>query len=57
MPARQLVDNYRPVSLFLIFLKIFEKLLFGSIYVPLDENCYPASNVGLHMIALVRTNL
>ena len=35
----QLVDNYRPVFLLPIFSKIFERLLFDSIYKFLDKNC------------------
>ena len=30
--AKQLVNNYRPIPLFLIFGKIFEKLIFNKIY-------------------------
>ena len=36
---KQLVDNYRPISLLPICSKIIEKLLFNSIYEFLDENC------------------
>ena len=36
---KQLVDNYRPISLLPICSKIFEKLLFNNIYEFLDENC------------------
>ena len=35
---KQLVDNYRPVSLLPICSKILEKLLFDSIYEFLDKN-------------------
>ena len=35
---KQIVDNYRPVSLLPIFEKIFEKLLFNSIMDFLEEN-------------------
>ena len=36
--SKQIVDNYRPVSLLPICSKIFEKLIFDSIYEFLDEN-------------------
>ena len=36
--SKQLVDNYRPVSLLPICSKILEKLLFDSIYEFLDKN-------------------
>ena len=36
---KQLVSNYRPVSLLPICSKIFEKLIFDSIYGFLDRNC------------------
>ena len=42
--SKQLVDNYRPVSLLPIFSKIFEKMLFDSIYEFLDKNCLLNSN-------------
>ena len=42
--SKQLVDNYRPVSLLPICTKIFEKLLFDSIYEFLDKNKLLNSN-------------
>ena len=41
---KQIVDNYRPVSLFPIFGKILEKLLFNSIMDFLEENNLLNSN-------------
>ena len=38
---KQLVSNYRPVSLLLICCKIFEKLICNCIYAFLDQNCLP----------------
>ena len=42
--SKQLVDNYRPVSLLPICSKIFEKLLFDSMYEFLDKNSLLNSN-------------
>ena len=42
--CKQLVDNYRLASLLLICSKIFEKMLFDSIYEFLDESCLLNSN-------------
>ena len=36
---KQFVNNYRPVSLLPIFGKVFEKILFNSIFEYLQENC------------------
>ena len=36
--------NYRSVSLLLIFGKVFEKILFNSIFVYLQENCLLCDN-------------
>ena len=35
---KQIIDNYRPISLLPICGKIFEKILFNSIYKFLEEN-------------------
>ena len=35
---KQVVDNYRPVSILLIFGKILERLIFNSLFVFLHEN-------------------
>ena len=37
-PSNQIVDNYHPVSLLPICSKIFEKLIFNSIYDFIDKN-------------------
>ena len=42
--VKQLVDNYRPVTLLSIYSKIFEKLLFDSIFDLLDKNYLSNSN-------------
>ena len=41
---KQLVSNYRPVSLLPICSKIFEKLIFNCIYDFLDQNCQLIAN-------------
>ena len=41
---KQLVSNYRPVSLLLICSKIFEKLIFDCIYDFLVQNCLLKAN-------------
>ena len=41
---KQLVSNYRPVSLLPVFSKIFEKLIFDCIYDFLDQNCLLKAN-------------
>ena len=41
---KQLVSNYRPVSLLPISSKILEKLIFGYIYDFLDQNCLLNAN-------------
>ena len=41
---KQLVSNYRPVSLLPICSKIFEKLIFNCIYDFLDQNCRLIAN-------------
>ena len=41
---KQIIDNYRPVSLLPICGKIFEKLLFNSIFKFLDDNNLLSSN-------------
>ena len=41
---KQLVSNYRPVSLLPICSKIFEKLIFDCIYDFLDQNCLLKAN-------------
>ena len=41
---KQLVSNYRPVSLLPICSKIFEKLIFECIYDFLDQNCLLKAN-------------
>ena len=56
--SKQLVDNYWPVSLLPICLKIFEKLWFDSIYEFLDKNSLLNShNLGFDLMTLVYTNL
>ena len=35
---KQIIDNYRPVSLLLIFGKIFERILFNSLFNYIQEN-------------------
>ena len=56
--SKQLVDNYRPVSLLPICLKIFEKLWFDSIYEFLDKNSLLNShNLGFDLMTLVYINL
>ena len=37
---KQIVNNYRPVSLLPSFGKVFEKTLFNSIFEYLQENCF-----------------
>ena len=41
---KQIVNNYRPVSLLPIFGKVFEKILFNSIFEYLQENCLLCDN-------------
>ena len=41
---KQFVNNYRPVSLLPIFGKVFEKILFNSIFEYLQENCLLCDN-------------
>ena len=41
---RQIVNNYRPVSLLPIFGKVFQKILFNSIFEYLQENCLLCDN-------------
>ena len=41
---KQVVNNYRPVSLLPIFGKVFEKILFNSIFEYLQENCLLCDN-------------
>ena len=41
---KQLVSNYRPVSLLPICSKVFEKLIFDCIYDFLDQNCLLKAN-------------
>ena len=41
---KQIIDNYRPFSLLQICGKIFEKLLFNSIFKFLDDNTLVSSN-------------
>ena len=41
---KQIVNNYRPVSLLLIFGKVFEKILFNFIFGYLQENCLLCDN-------------
>ena len=41
---KQIVDNYRPVSLLPILGKIFEKIIFNSIFEYLEENNLPCPN-------------
>ena len=41
---KQIVSNYRPVSLLPIFGKVFEKILFKSIFGYLQENCFLCDN-------------
>ena len=41
---KQIVNNYRPVSLLPIFGKVFEKILFNSIFEYLQENCLICDN-------------
>ena len=41
---KQLVSNYRPVSLLPIYSKVFEKLIFDCIYDFLDQNCLLNAN-------------
>ena len=41
---KQVVNNYKPVSLLLIFGKYFEKILFNSIFGYLKENCLLCDN-------------
>ena len=41
---KQIVKNYRPVSLLLILGKIFEKILFNSIFEYLQENTLLCDN-------------
>ena len=41
---KQIIDNYRPVSLLPICGKIFKKLLFNSIFKFLDDNNHLSSN-------------
>ena len=36
---KQIIKNYRPLSLLHIFGKVFEKILFNSIFEYLHENC------------------
>ena len=36
--SKQLLENYRPVSLLPVFGKIFEKVIYSSIYEFLDKN-------------------
>ena len=47
---KQIVDNYRPVSLLPIIGKIFEKLLFNSITEFMEENNLLKSNQSIHDI-------
>ena len=48
---RQLVNNYRPISLLPIFGKIFEKRIFNEIYVLLKEELLIQNNlVSAHLI-------
>ena len=42
--SKQIVDNYRPVSLLPICSKIFEKLIFDSIYEFLNKNNFFNNN-------------
>ena len=41
---KQVVNNYRPVSLLPIFGKVFEKILFNSIFEYLQESCLLCDN-------------
>ena len=41
---RQIVNNYRPVSLLPIFGKVFQNILFNSIFEYLQENCLLCDN-------------
>ena len=41
---KQFVNNYRPASLLPIFDKVFEKILFNSIFEYLQENCLLCDN-------------
>ena len=41
---KQIIDNYRPISLLPICGKIFKKLLFNSIFKFLDDNNHLSSN-------------
>ena len=41
---KQIIDNYRPISLLPICGKIFKKLLFNSIFKFLDDNNLASSN-------------
>ena len=41
---KQIVNNYRPVSLLPIFGKVFKKILFNSIFESLQENCLICDN-------------
>ena len=41
---KQIVNNYRPVSLLPIFGKVFEKILFNFIFGHLQENCLLCDN-------------
>ena len=41
---KQVVDNYRPVSLLPIFSKILERLIFNSLFEFLHENNLPDEN-------------
>ena len=41
---RQIVNNYRPVSLLPVFGKVFQKILFSSMFEYLQENCLPCDN-------------
>ena len=43
---KQIIDNYRPVSLLLIHGKIFKKLLFNSIFKFFDDNLLSSNQSG-----------